>query len=51
MPLIDMANVINQSKIVLTDTGLPRSRYGKYIEIFIGIIDLIKFYKTKKVNS
>ena len=31
--LIDMANVINQSKIVLTDTGLPRSRYGKYIEI------------------
>lgn len=31
--LIDMAKVINQSKIVLTDTGLPRSRYGKYIEI------------------
>ena len=31
--LIDMAKVINQSKIVLTDTGKPRSRYGKYIEI------------------
>ena len=31
--LIEMANAINQSKIVLTDTGKPRSRYGKYIEI------------------
>ena len=31
--LIEMAKVVNQSKIVLTDTGKPRSRYGKYIEI------------------
>lgn len=31
--LIEMAKAINQSKIVLTDTGIPRSRYGKYIEI------------------
>lgn len=31
--LIEMAKVIDKSKIVLTDTGLPRSRYGKYIEI------------------
>ena len=25
--------MIDKSRIVLTDTGLPRSRYGKYIEI------------------
>jgi hypothetical protein len=31
--LIEMASVINSSKITLTDTGIPRSRYGKYIEI------------------
>lgn len=31
--MIDMAKVINQTKIVLTDTGKPRSRYGKYMEI------------------
>lgn len=31
--LKEMAQVINQSKITLTDTGRPRSRYGKYIEI------------------
>lgn len=31
--LIEMASAINQSKIILTDTGKPRSRYGKYIEI------------------
>lgn len=31
--LREMAISINKSKIVLTDTGLPRSRYGKYIEI------------------
>jgi hypothetical protein len=31
--LIEMAKVIDKSKIVLTDSGLPRSRYGKYIEI------------------
>ena len=31
--LIQMAKAINQSKITLTDTGIPRSRYGKYIEI------------------
>ena len=31
--LIEMAKMIDKSKIVLTDTGLPRSRYGKYIEI------------------
>ena len=31
--LIDMARVICQSRIVLTDTGIPRSRFGKYIEI------------------
>ena len=28
-----MAITINKSRIVLTDTGKPRSRYGKYIEI------------------
>ena len=27
-----MASAINNSKITLTDTGIPRSRYGKYIE-------------------
>jgi hypothetical protein len=31
--LKEMAITINKSKIVLTDTGKPRSRYGKYIEI------------------
>jgi hypothetical protein len=31
--LKEMATSINKSRIVLTDTGLPRSRYGKYIEI------------------
>jgi len=31
--LKEMALAINKSKITLTDTGLPRSRYGKYIEI------------------
>jgi hypothetical protein len=31
--LIEMAKIIDKSRIVLTDTGLPRSRYGKYIEI------------------
>lgn len=31
--LIEMAKTISLSKIVLTDTGKPRSRYGKYIEI------------------
>jgi hypothetical protein len=28
-----MAAIINNSKIVLTDTGITRSRYGKYIEV------------------
>ena len=28
-----MACAINKSRITLTDTGIPRSRYGKYIEI------------------
>ena len=31
--LIDFAKVINQSKLVLTCSGKPRTRYGKYIEI------------------
>lgn len=31
--LKEMAIAINKSRITLTDTGLPRSRYGKYIEI------------------
>ena len=31
--LKEMAITINKSRIVLTDTGKPRSRYGKYIEI------------------
>jgi len=31
--LEEMAIAINKARIVLTDTGLPRSRYGKYIEI------------------
>tara|TARA_B100001142_G_C14166774_1_gene590625 strand:+ start:36 stop:959 length:924 start_codon:yes stop_codon:yes gene_type:complete len=31
--LKEMAIAINKAKITLTDTGLPRSRYGKYIEI------------------
>lgn len=31
--LLEMACAINKSRITLTDTGLPRSRYGKYIEI------------------
>lgn len=31
--LIEMAQAINKSRITLTDTGIPRSRYGKYIEI------------------
>ena len=30
---IVFAKVINQSRICLTDTGIPRSRYGKYVEI------------------
>ena len=28
-----MSIAINKARITLTDTGLPRSRYGKYIEI------------------
>ena len=28
-----MANVINKSRIVLSDSGIPRTRYGKYVEI------------------
>jgi len=31
--LVEMACAINKSRITLTDTGIPRSRYGKYIEI------------------
>ena len=31
--LKEMAIAINKARITLTDTGLPRSRYGKYIEI------------------
>ena len=31
--LKEMALAINKARITLTDTGLPRSRYGKYIEI------------------
>ena len=31
--LKEMAIAINQARITLTDTGIPRSRYGKYIEI------------------
>jgi len=31
--LKEMAIAINKTRITLTDTGLPRSRYGKYIEI------------------
>lgn len=31
--LKEMALKINKSRITLTDTGLPNSRYGKYIEI------------------
>lgn len=31
--LYEMAIVINTAKIVLTDSGFPRSRYGKYVEI------------------
>ena len=30
---LEMAIAINKARITLTDTGLPRSRYGKYIEI------------------
>ena len=30
--LKEMAIAINKARITLTDTGLPRSRYGKYIE-------------------
>jgi len=29
----DFAKTINSSKIVITDSGAPRSRFGKYIEI------------------
>lgn len=31
--LKEMSIAINKARITLTDTGLPRSRYGKYIEI------------------
>ena len=31
--LIQMAKAINQSKIVLSDSGKPRNRFGKYVEI------------------
>ena len=31
--LKEMAIAINKARITLTDTGIPRSRYGKYIEI------------------
>ena len=31
--LKEMAKSINKARITLTDTGRPRSRYGKYIEI------------------
>lgn len=31
--LKEMAIAINKARITLTDTGLPRSRYGKYIEV------------------
>ena len=30
---IEFAQTLNKTKIALTDTGLPKSRYGKYIEI------------------
>ena len=31
--LIDFAKKINESKIVVTDSGKPRTRFGKYIEV------------------
>ncbi len=31
--LIEFAKIINRSKIAITDSGVPRTRYGKYIEI------------------
>ena len=30
---IEFAQALNKTKIALTDTGLPKSRFGKYIEI------------------
>ena len=30
---IEFAKAIHQAKIVLTDTGITRSRYGKYVEV------------------
>lgn len=30
---IEFAQALNKTKVALTDTGLPKSRYGKYIEI------------------
>ena len=29
----DFANKINSSKIIITDSGVPKSRFGKYIEV------------------
>ena len=30
---IDFANKINSAKIIITDSGIPKSRFGKYIEV------------------
>lgn len=30
---IEFAQILNRTRIALTDTGIPRSRYGKYVEI------------------
>ena len=30
---IDFANKINSAKIIITDSGVPKSRFGKYIEV------------------
>jgi len=30
---IDFANKINSAKIIITDSGAPKSRFGKYIEV------------------
>lgn len=31
--LKQMVSIVNRSRIVLTDSGLPRSRFGKYVEV------------------
>ncbi len=54
---IEFAQALSKTKIALTDTGLPRSRFGKYVEIpacatlLAGDIPGDKDYKSYKADD